>query len=472
VLCHDDPVLPSVNDLARSFLDAAATPTSAMDQVLDAVDRLDGELEAWRVVYADEARQGAAAATAQLDSGHRTGPFHGVPFALKDIVDVEGRSTTAGSAALADRVSPATATIARRLVAAGGVLIGKTKTVELALGGWGTNQHLGTPRNPWDPDTARAPGGSSSGSGVAVASGMAPCAIGTDTGGSVRLPAAFCGIVGLKTTEGLLPTDGIVPLSHTLDTPGPMARTVADAALMFDVLTGRHPADIDRDWQAQEGLYAPPPPDLRGVRLGAMADHERALVSAPMLVAYDAALDTLADLGAEITVVSMPLSYDELKALAFAIVTPEAWHHHGHLFGDPAAKLDEHVRARATGGQDVVATAYIAAVQARQLHRAALLSAMAGLDALVTPTTPDTAPALTALDENITPAQFTRAANYLAQAALSLPAGLAPSADDAAAQIPASIQFAGRGHDEATLLRIGATFEQARGPLPDPPISS
>ena len=474
VLCHDDLVLPSVNDLARSFLDGNTSPSEAMDQVLDAIDRLDGRLGAWRAIYEDEARQAAEAASAQLAAGYRTGPFHGVPFALKDIVDLEGRSTTAGSAALADRVSPATATIARRLIAAGGVLIGKTNTVEFALGGWGTNQHLGTPRNPWDADTARAPGGSSSGSGVSVASGMAPCAIGTDTGGSVRLPAAFCGIVGLKTTEGLLPTDGIVPLSHTLDTPGPMARTVADTALMFDVLTGRHPADIDRDWRSGQGLYARPPDDLRGVRLGAMADHERALVSTPMLAAYDAALDTLADLGAEITVVSMPLSYDDLKALAFDIVTPEGWHHHGHLFGDPEAKLDEHVRARALGGQDVAAVDYIGAIRARQGHRQALLAVMEGLDAVVTPTTPTTAPALDTIDEDITPAQFTRAANYLAQAALSVPCSLAPAPDPAGtdAQIPAAIQFVGRGHDEAHLLRIGATYEQARGPLPDPPLAA
>ena len=460
-----------MNDLARSFLDATASPTDAMDQVLDAVDQLDSKLEAWRVVYADEARQGAEAATAQLETGHRTGPFHGVPFALKDIVDVEGRSTMAGSAALADRISPSTATIARRLVAAGGVLIGKTKTVEFALGGWGTNQHIGTPRNPWDPTTARAPGGSSSGSGVAVASGMAPCAIGTDTGGSVRLPAAFCGIVGLKTTEGLLPTDGIVPLSHTLDTPGPMARSVADAALMFDVLTGRHPADIDRDWQAGVGLYAPPPADLRGVRLGVMADHERVLASPAMLAAYDAALEALSNLGAELTVVPMPLTYDELKEAAFNIVTPEAWHHHGHLFGDPAAKLDENVRARAIGGEHVAATSYIASIQARQRYRSELLSSMAGLDAIVTPTTPDTAPALATIDEDITPAQFTRAANYLAQSGLSIPTGLAPAPDGEPADIPAAIQFVGRGNDEANLLRIGATFEQARGPLPDPPLS-
>ncbi len=461
-----------MNDLARSFLDGSATPTDAMDQVLDAIDQLDGKLEAWRVVYGDEARRAAEGATSQLATGHRSGPFHGMPFALKDIVDVEGRTTSAGSAALADRVSPATATIARRLVAAGGVLIGKTKTVEFALGGWGTNQHVGTPRNPWDPVTARAPGGSSSGSGVAVASGMAPCAIGTDTGGSVRLPAAFCGIVGLKTTEGLLPTDGIVPLSHTLDTPGPMARSVADAALMFDVLTGRHPAEIDHDWQAGAGLYAPPPTDLRGVRLGAMADHERALVAPNMLAAYDAALDTLADLGADITVVPMPVTYDELKDLAFAIVTPEGWHHHGHLWGDPSAKLDEHVRARAVGGQDVAATAYIAAIQARQRYRAELLTSMADLHAFVTPTTPDTAPALATIDEDVTPAQFTRAANYLAQAALSVPVGLAPAPDGEPADIPAAIQFVGRGFDEAHLLRIGATYEQARGPLPAPPLST
>lgn len=460
-------MLSSVDELARLHLDGARSPTESLDEVLAAIDRLDGELGAYQVVYADEARRAAAAATEALAAGHRIGPFHGIPFALKDIVDVEGRVTTAGSAAWRDRVSPSTATIARRLVAAGGVLIGKTRTVEFALGGWGTNQRMGTPRNPWDAEAVRVPGGSSSGSGVAVASGMAPCAIGTDTGGSVRIPAAFCGLVGLKTTEGLLPTDGIVPLSHTLDTPGPMARTVADATLMFDVLSGRHPSDVDADHRAGRGLYAPAAESLAGLRFGAIADEERALLSPAMASAYDLALDRLSDLGADVVVLDTPLRFEQLRDLTFTIVTPEAWHHHGALFGDPDAPLDEHVRARGLDGAGVTAAEYVSALLERRRLRVTLLGSMAaaGVDHLVTPTNPDTAPALDEVDEGSTPALFTRAANLLALSALSLPVELS------GAGLPTAIQIVGPGFDEARLLRIGATWERARGPLPDPPLS-
>lgn len=454
----------SIAKLARHFARGTMTPREVIHDALGRIDRLDGELEAWQVVYADEAREAGAASSALLATGHRSGPFQGIPFALKDIVDLEGRITTAGSAALLDRTPSTTAVIARRLLAAGGILIGKTKTVELALGGWGTNQHLGMPRNPWDRAEVRAPGGSSSGSAVAVASGMVPCAIGTDTGGSVRLPAAFCGLVGLKTTEGLLPTDGIVPLSHTLDTPGPIARTVEDATLMFDVLTGRHPAQIDDDWRRGEGLYRDPPDNLRGMRLGTLADHERALLSTNMIERYDAALDQLDDLGADIQQLPTPMSFEEMKELTFVIVTAEAWHHHGHLFADPEAPLDEHVRARALAGREITAARYIGALRDRRRHRAELLVTMAGFDAMVTPTTPDTAPTVDEIDESSTPALFTRAANLLAQSALSVPVGL--TADG----LPAAIQFVGRGFDEASLLRLGAAYERARGPMPLPPI--
>ena len=234
----------SVVELDKRYSDRSLTPTQAVEECLEAIEELDPTLGAWQEVYAEEARAAARIADAEVSSNRRKGPFHGVPFALKDIVEVEGKRTAAGCFEWKDRQSTMTAEVAQRLIDAGGILLGKTKTVEFAMGGWGTNQRMGTPHNPWDKNVARTPGGSSSGSGVSVASGMVPCAIGTDTGGSVRLPAAFCGIAGLKTTEGLLPTSGIVPLSHTLDTPGPMARSVADVAVMFDALVGG-PTGVD-----------------------------------------------------------------------------------------------------------------------------------------------------------------------------------------------------------------------------------
>ncbi|MCP5024961.1 MAG: amidase [Actinomycetia bacterium] len=457
---------PTLTALAAGYLDGSTDPSEATDRVLAAIDSGDGDLGAWQAVYPDWARRAAVAATETLAIGGRIGPFHGVPFALKDIIDVEGRITTAGCAAWADRVPATTATIGRRLLAAGGILVGKTKTVEFALGGWGTNQHMGTPRNPWDADVARVPGGSSSGSGVAVASGMVPCAIGTDTGGSVRLPAALCGIVGLKTTEGLLPTDGIVPLSHTLDTPGPMARTVADAALMFDTLTGRSPLAIDDDWRQDAGLYADLRGGVAGLRLGALPDGERGLVEADVLAAYDRSLDVLADLGADIRVFEPPLPFDDMKERTFSIVTPEAYYHLADLLEDPDSPMDEHVRARGLPGGAISAPQYIGALRARRLDQDEFIAALGNLDAFLTPSTPMVAPARQGVDESSTPAHFTRAGNYLGLCGLSLPNGLTT------AGLPSSLQILARPRAEALALRIGAAYEEARGAMPEPPLAA
>lgn len=459
------PGLSGVDTIAKRFLSGETTPAIVMAEVFNSIERLNPTIDAWQVLYQAEATEAAAAATGAIRAGHRIGPFHGVPFALKDIVDLEGRVTTAGSKAWIDRVSPSTAVIASRLLAAGGVLIGKTKTVEFALGGWGTNQLMGTPRNPWDANDHRIPGGSSSGSGASVASGMAHCAIGTDTGGSVRLPAAFCGIVGLKTTEGLLPTDGIVPLSHTLDTPGPMARSVLDATVMFDVLTGRDQTTIDRDWRQGAGPYRMLRAGVAGLRLGAIPESERAFVEPEVLADYDKALETLADLGAHISVFEPPMPFDEMKDQTFVIVTAEAYFHHQLLYDDPSAPLDEHCRARGLPGADLTARDYVAAHRQRAVDQATFQAAFDNFDALLTPTTPMVAPETDGVDEGITPAHFTRAGNYLGLCGLSLPAGLT------AGGLPTALQVLGRPFDEAMVLRIGAAYEEARGDLGAPPLS-
>lgn len=454
---------PSVAELARGYVDGSLDPEEAVGQLFDRIDRVESRLGAWQDLYRSDAEAAATAAKLAIESGHRIGPFHGIPFALKDIVHLEGRITTAGCMALRDRVSTSTAEIARRLIAAGGIVIGKTKTVEFALGGWGTNELMGTPRNPWDPEVARAPGGSSSGSAVAVATGMAPCAIGTDTGGSVRLPASLCGIVGLKTTEGLLPTSGIEPLSHTFDTPGPIARTVEDAALMFDVLTGRGAIDIDDDWQAGRGFYRGLRRGVRGLRLGVLGLSARSPVEPEVLEAYDRSLDLLADRGAEITVFEPPRPFEEMLEATFVIVTAEAWHHHGSLFADDDVPLDRHVRARGLPGRDLTASAYIAALETRDRHRIEFLASLDPLDGLLTPTTPMVAPPVEGIDEGTTPAHFTRAGNYLGLCGLSVPMPLGSSG------LPTGLQVLARGNAEALVLQVGAAFESARGPLPEPP---
>src|SRR5271167_4037184 len=256
---NTDPAYLPAHILSAEIGAGRLSPVDLIDALLARIRAKDQKLHAFLEVYADEARLAAEAADKAIRSGHRIGPLHGIPIALKDLIEIEGRVTTGGSQVWCDRRSTVTATIAKRLIAAGMIVIGKTHTVEFAMGGWGTNQHRGTPWNPWDPALARTPGGSSSGSGVAVSAGFAPWAIGTDTGGSVRLPASWCGLTGLKTTIGRVSTYGIL-------------------------------------------------------RLARMPKAERDGVAAEVLAAYDVSVDKLAQLGAEIVTVKLPRRFTDFTS--------------------------------------------------------------------------------------------------------------------------------------------------------------
>ena len=455
----------SLTALAAAFRDGSQRPSEVTRAHLDRIARLDTKIGAYQVVYAEEAMQAAEAADKALASGHRIGPFHGIPFGLKDICDWEGRVTTGGSLAMKDRVSPTTGTLARRLIAAGGIVLGKTKTVECAFGGWGTNQRMGTPWNPWDMATQRVPGGSSAGSAAATAAGMATCAVGTDTGGSVRLPAAFCGLTGLKVTEGRLPTDGIIPLSHTLDTPGPMARSLADAALMFEVMDGREGWQIDRDLAEGAGLYRLAGQGVAGLRLGALDPVERDVCSDEILDAYDAALDVLRSLGAVIEVFAPPRGYGALTEANGMLISAEGFVHHGHLYGDPDQPMDEDVRPRFLAGQDIPAADYIHILQDRQAAKQDYYRAMRGFDAVLTPTMMETACPVAEVDQAVSPGYFTRPFNYLGMCALALPIGTVDHG------LPASLQIAARGGGEEMALRVGAALEAALPMMPWPELS-
>ena len=346
-----------------------------------------------------------------------------MPIALKDLIDLEGRVTTGGSKVWAERVSPVTATLAERLIAAGMIVLGKTHTVEFAMGSWGTNTHMGTPRNPWDLAVHRTPGGSSSGSGVAVGAGLAPVAIGTDTGGSVRLPAAWCGIVGLKVTAGRISTYGVLPLSTTLDTPGPMARSVEDAALIYRVLSGPDP----RDPQTLAWAPADPLPTLTrgaaGLRLAVMPDAERVGVDADVLAAYDAAVDTLAKLGAEIVRPALPHRFTDYAAATGRIIGAEGYRFVGHLVDDERLPVDPHIRPRIQLGRGVSARDYLLALAQMEEHRRAFNAALAGVDALLTPTSLTPPLPIDQVDQSGTGAHFTRPVNYLGLCGLAVPDG-------------------------------------------------
>ena len=445
----------SVHALSAGLAARRFSPVDIVEACLERIDALEPKLQAFVEVYRAEARLAADAADKAIRSGHSLGPLHGIPIALKDLVQLEGRVATGGSAVWRNRVADRTATLARRLIGAGMIVIGKTHTVEFAYGGWGTNQHMGTPWNPWDATTHRTPGGSSSGSGVAVAARMVPCAIGTDTGGSVRLPASWCGITGLKTTIGRISAYGVLPLTPTLDTPGPMARSVEDCALLMQVMQGADPAD-PRTLALPPSL---PMAQLRrgvgGLRLARMADSERDGVDREILAAYDRSLDVLAALGAEIVDLALPRSIRAYGGLAGRIMSAEAYALVGDITDNNDAPVDEAVRPRVRAGAAISSRHYLDALAERESLKQEFAAAIADVDALLTPTTITPAIPVAEVDQNSTPAFFTRWVNFLDLCGISLPNGFSASG------LPLSLQITCRGGEEATALRIGWAWENA-----------
>ncbi len=449
----------SIEKLAPAYSSGETTPAEAVEHCLARIAAEDPALGAFQTVYAEEARETAEAATRAIRAGRALGPLHGIPIALKDLIDLEGRVTTWGAKVHEARIAPATGALARRLIAAGAILIGKTRTVEVAFGGWGTNEVMGTPWNPRDRTVHRAPGGSSSGSGVAVAAGLASAAIGTDTGGSVRLPAAFCGHVGLKVTEGMLPLDGIMPLSHTLDTPGPMTRSVRDAGILYEVMRGADGTALDRALAAPSGPFADLGRGVDGLRLGLIGPEDRAATEPEVLAAYDEAVGRLRAGGAVLRVFEAPEANPVLRDRTGVIIEAEAYAHHGRRFEDPALPADPPVRARVLSGARHSAAEYLAAVLARAPALAAWEEAMAGLDALLTPTVPMLAPPVAEIDHALSPGYFTRSVNYLGLAALSTPVARGGG-------LPAAVQVVVRPRADWLALRIGAALAPLAPPIP------
>ncbi|MBO68796.1 MAG: amidase [Acidiferrobacteraceae bacterium] len=445
----------SIVDIAKLYRKKLLHPTQVVDEYLNRIAAFDAKLGSYQEVYSTSAKEMAAIAGEVFDSAYPVGPFYGIPFALKDIVHIEGRVTTGGSRAMANSISTETSVVAQRLLRAGGILLGKTKTVEVAMGAWGTNQNFGTPWNPWDSSIARTPGGSSSGSGVAVAAGLAACAIGTDTGGSVRIPSAWCGIVGLKTSEGAISTEGIIPLSHTLDTVGPMGRCVSDVALMYEIMRGLDPTAIETMMVETDGSMVCKEIDIKRMHFGVLSAKERAIVDPEVLDLYDEALKTLKYLGAELSTFNPPISFDKMKAATGTIIFSEGYHHHGEMYENATDLTDSNVRPRIMSGRDISAKDYIEALLNRKIHQKQFLSSMRGLTGLLTPTIAYPAIRLESVDEDSTPAHFTRAGNYLGLCGLSIPMGLTSKG------LPAGLQILGRNDEESTVLIVGSAFEEA-----------
>ena len=449
------PALIPVHTLIPEIAAGRLSPVDLIDECLARIERLDTKLHAFISVNARNARLAAEAADKAIRAGHSVGPLHGVPIAIKDLVEIEGEVAMGGTAAWRDMVAPHTATLVRKLMAAGIINLGKTHTVEFAYGGWGTNQHLGTPWNPWDADIHRTPGGSSSGSGVAVAARMAPWAIGTDTGGSVRIPAAWNGVTGLKTTIGRVSTFGVLPLSPTLDTPGPITRDIEDAALLLTVLQGVDPRDKHTlgvpDSDPMRNLRR----GVKGLRLARMPIEERDGIDAEILAAYDRSVDSLADLGADIVDVALPARFADLGAMNGRIMSAEAYAMLCHLVDDNAQPLDQDVRPRIRAGAAISSRDYLTALAERERMKTSFNTAIEGVDALLTPTAITPPIPVASIDQTTTPAVFTRFVNFLDLCAVAVPNGFT------AGGLPTSLQIICRAYAESLALRIGHAYQSA-----------
>jgi aspartyl-tRNA(Asn)/glutamyl-tRNA(Gln) amidotransferase subunit A len=446
----------SLEQISRDLDSGKLTSRTLVRERLDRIEKFDPTLHAYLDVYADAAMAAAEGADRLRAAGTVLGPLHGVTIAIKDLIDIAGRPVTWGSKAQPARIPDGTATVVRRLQAAGAIVLGKTHTVEFAFGGWGTNASMGTPRNPWDLATHRVPGGSSSGSGVAVAAGLACAAIGTDTGGSVRIPSSLCGLVGLKTTRGLVSRDGLMPLSHSLDTVGPMVRTVRDAAWMLDAIAGPDARDPSSCHAPVRSVLPRMRDGVNGMRVWAMPDEERDGADSVVLDAYDAALEMLKTLGAHVVQRRLPKRCAEYMQMTGGMMSAEGYANLGAICEREGVEIDPYVRRRVLSGRDIRAAEYIDMLKAREQAKVDFAAAMDGADLLLLPTTPLPAVPVDEVDQTTsTMAHFNRMANLLDLCSVAVPAGFSP------AGLPVSVQFVGRGWDEPLILRAAYAYEQA-----------
>ncbi len=453
----------SIEAQARALATHELSSAALLDIYFERITRLDPRLQAFSLLFEEEARKSAEAADKALAAGRSLGPLHGLPIAVKDIFDVAGHRTTAGSAALIDRRPKCSATAVRRLETAGAIILGKTRMVEFAFGGWGTNPAQGTPWNPWDLSVQRVPGGSSSGSAVAVAAGLAGAALGTDTGGSVRTPASWCGLVGLKTSLGLIGRGGVVPLCPTHDTVGPLTRSVRDAALLLDVLSGPDPLDPATEAAPRLKAMAGIEQGIEGLRLAVLGEPDLTGVDPAIRGLFERALADLGALGAEIREFRLPQSPDSYLGAGGDIMSRESFENLGRYVMPADSPVDPVIRARILRGREISAEAYRELLAVRRKAQAAFLARFKGMDALIVPGCHQAAIPLSEVDEAAPPNLFGRFVNFLDLAGLALPIGVT------SAGLPAGMQVVVRRYDDALALRIGRAFEKARGGLVERP---
>ncbi|MBF2759760.1 MAG: amidase [Ectothiorhodospiraceae bacterium AqS1] len=447
--------------LARDLRAGKLTSLSITEHFLARIAEIDPRLGAFRLVCEERALAQAKAADDLLGAGIDLGPLHGIPYAAKDLYDAAGLPTTAGSPLLENNIAAKDCAVIAALNRAGMVLLGKTNTVQFAYGGVGINHHHGTPHNPWH-SQPHVPGGSSSGSGVAVAAGMVPMALGSDTGGSVRIPAAMCGITGLKTTLGRVSRAGVQPLSHSLDTVGPLVRNAMDAALVLDAIQGPDaddPTTSGRSFgRVSSGIDRKTTDLVLGVPRRVFFDDCDAQVEGCVrnaIAAFESWGAKVVDIDFDEAAQAMELNPRGL------IIAAEAYSVYADLLESEAAKIDPVVAGRIENGRDIPAHEYIKIVRSWEALRRSALDSLADIDALLCPTVMipplPVEEVMRDLDHytkrNLQMLRNTTIGNILDLCGLSVPCGQTDRG------LPVGLMIYGKPFDEAQILRIGHTFQ-------------
>jgi aspartyl-tRNA(Asn)/glutamyl-tRNA(Gln) amidotransferase subunit A len=440
-----------IADHAAALVSGKITARALVEQCLARIADPAGEGgRTFLRVYHTGALAMADAMDALRGAGRAPSPYAGIPISLKDLFDIEGEPTAAGSRALAAS-APATAhaPVVQRLLAAGFITVGRTNMTEFAFSGLGINPHYGTPRNPWDREAGRIPGGSSSGAAISITDGFALGALGTDTGGSCRLPAALCGIVGYKPTARRVPIDGVLPLAPSLDSVGPLAASVTCCAILDAVIAGTAPRPLR-------------PAKLAGLRLAIPTNVVMDGIEPPVAAAFTRARAILSDAGAHLCDVHFPV-LDEIPAAnrggGFAAAEGYAWHR--KLLASSAGQYDPRIRLRIERGAPVSAADYIDLIAARARLVARMNQDTAGYDALLLPTAPIVAPLIADLDDeaaynrvNLLLLRNTSFGNFLDRCAISLPCHRPGEA-------PVGLMLMGETMGDQRLFSIAAAVEQA-----------
>jgi aspartyl-tRNA(Asn)/glutamyl-tRNA(Gln) amidotransferase subunit A len=452
------PEFLSIEQAGRLLRKREISPVELVDAALERIERLNPKLNAFLTIVAESARREARMAERAIRRGNLRGPLHGIPISLKDNYWTRGIRSTAGSKILADFVPDEDSDVARRLVHAGAILLGKTNMHEFAYGITNENPHYGPVHNPWAQE--RISGGSSGGSAVAVATAMGFSSMGTDTGGSIRIPASLCGIVGLKPTYGLVSVAGVVPLAETLDHAGPLARSVMDVCIMLQTVAGKHP----------KGASAPDFRKLhksipRKFRLGWPKEYFFDRVDSEVRQAIDAAVKTLESLGARVEEISLPHLAESVEpSTNIAMAEATRYHESQGYFPARATDYSEDVRKRLALGREVRAVDYLHALAVKRKIEREFHAAYARVDAIIAPTLPITASRIGENEvviegekETVRSAlvRLNRPANLTGDPAMSIPCGFTR------AGLPIGLQLIGPHWSEARMLAIALAYEDA-----------